>query len=175
VLIVVFIVLKACGGNEESKPAARPSSQSFLSPTLPSASSETKSNRAVAALPQEIRYIGPDSLNTRSAPNGRVVGKMKKYAEVTIFSRDGAWIRISEASKPALWISEDHTCSTSSCSDSLKWKAPSAPVSRPTVARVNTYEPSNYTSSCSCASSSNCIGPRGGRYCITSGGNKRYR
>ena len=27
---------------------------------------------------------------------------------------------------------------------------------------------------CSCASRRVCTGPRGGRYCITSGGNKRY-
>lgn len=29
-------------------------------------------------------------------------------------------------------------------------------------------------SSCPCSGGSVCIGPRGGRYCITSGGNKRY-
>lgn len=28
--------------------------------------------------------------------------------------------------------------------------------------------------SCPCSGSNVCIGPRGGRYCITSGGNKRY-
>lgn len=28
---------------------------------------------------------------------------------------------------------------------------------------------------CPCSGSFNCVGPRGGRYCITSGGNKRYR
>lgn len=28
--------------------------------------------------------------------------------------------------------------------------------------------------SCSCSSGRVCVGPRGGRYCITSGGNKRY-
>jgi len=28
--------------------------------------------------------------------------------------------------------------------------------------------------SCKCAGSKVCIGPRGGRYCITSGGKKRY-
>jgi hypothetical protein len=33
----------------------------------------------------------------------------------------------------------------------------------------------NYGGACPCSGYSNCIGPRGGRYCITSGGNKRYR
>lgn len=28
---------------------------------------------------------------------------------------------------------------------------------------------------CPCSRALNCVGPRGGRYCITSGGNKRYR
>lgn len=32
-----------------------------------------------------------------------------------------------------------------------------------------------YGDSCPCSSSANCVGPRGGTYCITSGGNKRYR
>lgn len=31
-----------------------------------------------------------------------------------------------------------------------------------------------YGGSCPCSGSNVCIGPRGGRYCITSGGNKRY-
>ena len=30
------------------------------------------------------------------------------------------------------------------------------------------------TSDCSCSGGNVCIGPRGGRYCITAGGNKRY-
>ncbi len=30
------------------------------------------------------------------------------------------------------------------------------------------------SSNCPCSSGNICIGPRGGRYCITSGGNKRY-
>lgn len=30
------------------------------------------------------------------------------------------------------------------------------------------------TSGCPCGSGKVCVGPRGGRYCITSGGNKRY-
>jgi uncharacterized protein YraI len=32
----------------------------------------------------------------------------------------------------------------------------------------------SYGSSCPCSGSNICVGPRGGRYCITSGGNKRY-
>ena len=34
---------------------------------------------------------------------------------------------------------------------------------------------SNNSSGCPCSGSNDCVGPRGGTYCITSGGNKRYR
>ena len=30
------------------------------------------------------------------------------------------------------------------------------------------------SSSCGCSGRNYCVGPRGGHYCITSGGNKRY-
>lgn len=34
---------------------------------------------------------------------------------------------------------------------------------------------SGSSDSCPCSGSSDCVGPRGGIYCYTSGGNKRYR
>lgn len=45
---------------------------------------------------------------------------------------------------------------------------PSSPASSPSG------RPAHYDSGCSCAGGNVCYGPRGGRYCITSGGNKRY-
>jgi len=41
--------------------------------------------------------------------------------------------------------------------------------------RVRSAPSYNYGGgSCPCSGSNICVGPRGGRYCITSGGNKRY-
>ena len=40
--------------------------------------------------------------------------------------------------------------------------------------RTNNSSPQYYGSSCDCRAHRICVGPRGGRYCITSGGNKRY-
>lgn len=47
------------------------------------------------------------------------------------------------------------------------WKKP-----RRTSGRSNSYNFGG--SSCPCSGRNICVGPRGGRYCITSGGNKRY-
>lgn len=56
----------------------------------------------------------------------------------------------------------------------------------PTTGRVGTHQApkslesarslssSPNVSGCACSSGRVCVGPRGGRYCITSGGNKRY-
>lgn len=48
---------------------------------------------------------------------------------------------------------------TGACSAAQKTEAQDKPVA---------------ASSCPCSGSKLCVGPRGGRYCITSGGNKRY-
>ena len=44
---------------------------------------------------------------------------------------------------------------------------------RPTH-RGNDPQPSQSALGCPCGGGRVCVGPRGGRYCITSGGNKRY-
>jgi len=48
--------------------------------------------------------------------------------------------------------------------------------SRKHSARARFFAPSRGTTSgeCPCNGSNVCVGPRGGRYCITSSGNKRY-
>lgn len=69
-------------------------------------------------------------------------------------------------------ISSAYLCKWRDCSDIPKWKpAPAAPPAA--VRRAAPAASSPY--GCPCSSSNNCYGPRGGRYCITSGGNKRYR
>lgn len=53
------------------------------------------------------------------------------------------------------------------------WAAPTyrSPKKHTRTRRAPSY---NYGGSCPCSGRNICIGPRGGRYCITSGGNKRY-
>lgn len=46
---------------------------------------------------------------------------------------------------------------------------------RTTRARDEGGKKRTYGSRCPCNQSQNCIGPRGGQYCITSGGNRHYR
>lgn len=43
------------------------------------------------------------------------------------------------------------------------------------TANVEPNHPSQTAAACPCAGSASCAGPKGGHYCLTSSGNKRYR
>ncbi|WP_428992294.1 SH3 domain-containing protein [Pseudoxanthomonas suwonensis] len=114
-------------------------------------------------MPIERRYVDAASLNVRESPDGNVVGKLARGQEVQVQESRAGWLRVVGGDTSG-WIASRYTCGTAGC-----WR----PVPAPTpVARVSRQ---SYGSGCPCSGSTNCIGPRGGRYCITSGGNKRYR
>lgn len=178
-LIVGGIALKACiDSNTPSanpprlaeatvSPPAEPARQAYTTAMAPAAT-------AVPATPQtETRYVGPASLNVRSSPNGTVAGSLKHGDAVEIHAEEGGWSRISADDQPARWVSSAYLCKQRNCSDIPKWKP--APTPPPASAPVRRTAPTSSSYGCPCSSSNNCTGPRGGRYCITSGGNKRYR
>ncbi len=122
-----------------------------------------------------VKYtVTVDVLNIRDAPSGKVVGKLKKEEVVNVYETQGSWSRISTDSEPPKWVS------TSSLRTAINDKtvSPSLKSSYSTYLTPSPQNRSNaksYSSNhCSCSSGAVCFGPRGGRYCITSGGNKRY-
>ena len=125
-------------------------------------------NSAVAS----ERYVNVDVLNVRDGPGGNVVSTLSRGSVVTAIAFDGEWVRISQGDQPPRWVSTDKLCSTVGC-----WQRVPA-ASRSTVPAGN-YPVAplrgGYAAQCPCSGTKNCIGPRGGSFCITSGGNKRYR
>ncbi|WP_074423315.1 SH3 domain-containing protein [Serratia sp. 14-2641] len=122
-------------------------------------------------------YINADTLKVRNAPNGNTIQSLKRGAQVRVYEQISSWSRISKDQEEERWVSASYLCETSECY--IK-RAPSQPTPIPKQQRIEQprtprhQQPQNYSSSCSCSSGNVCIGPRGGRYCITSGGNKRY-
>ena len=161
VLLAVVWLLGRCSGESSrtdyQSTAQRPAVQSATFAPAPTPLPE----------PVETRYVDAESLNYRAAPNGTVLGRFPRGTEVSVEERDGSWVKVSAGAARTGWVVERYTCAASNC-----WRrvatAP-APVARARAA------PQSYGSNCPCSGSANCIGPRGGRYCITSGGNKRYR
>lgn len=107
------------------------------------------------------RYVRANSLNCRSAPGttASVVARLSDRAYVGVIRQENGW---SLLQSPNCWVSSGYL------GVSPRAAAPQRSYPSSTARR-------NYSGgSCPCSGGNVCIGPRGGRYCITSGGNKRY-
>ncbi|TWD52262.1 SH3 domain-containing protein [Pseudomonas sp. SJZ131] len=163
ILVAVFWFM----GNKDTPPAQIQSGAQSPPDALVSIPA-TEMPAAVQA--NEEMYVSADKLNLRDQPNGKVVAKLKRGDKVQVFERKSDWVRISLDGQPSRWLSSKSLCNGMNCFVVSERKPPLQPAAQPTTRRPSP----DYGSSCACSSGSVCIGPRGGRYCITSGGNKRY-
>lgn len=116
--------------------------------------------------------VTAEALNIRDAPNGKVIGKLTREQVVSVYKTQESWSRISSDSEPSKWVS----------TASLRKADSTSPVpsttTRPSYAAPSATKKSSAApysgGGCSCSSGGVCYGPRGGAYCYTSGGNKRY-
>lgn len=115
----------------------------------------------------ETLYVNTAGLNQRSRPSGPVISKLSRGESVSVYERSGTWVRVSVDGAAPLWVSSSHLCSGVACAT-----APAAHIRPTTQSRRSKLKYVDDT--CPCSGSRVCIGPRGGRFCITSGGNKRY-
>ncbi|MCE0777547.1 SH3 domain-containing protein [Pseudomonas sp. NMI542_15] len=113
-------------------------------------------------------FVNADKLNLRAQPGGKVISSLKRGEKVQVYEQKAEWARISLDGHPQRWIFYKNLCSGSNC---FVTSQPKRERPAPQPARSSTP---GYGSSCPCSSGLVCIGPRSGRYCITSGGNKRY-
>lgn len=126
----------------------------------------------------ESKYINTNSLNIRDKPNGHIVGKLGRGEKVDIYETKGNWARISLNSSSPQWLSTKLLCETDGC---FKQKSRSTTSNNYQALKSHPHHSERkqkktyYDSDCSCAVVDYCVGPRGGHYCITSGGNKRYK
>jgi hypothetical protein len=126
-------------------------------------------------------FVAVDALNMRDAPDGRLVGKLSRGDGIPVYETAGDWARISPKAQPPQWVSFTRLCAGSGCFERAIPKKPApapattAATARAAAAPARSSKPIPiYSPSCPCSGANYCVGPRGGVYCITSGGNKRY-
>jgi len=154
--------------------------------------------------PAMASYVNADSVNCRASPaaKARVMAKLSRGQEVSVKERQGAWSRLASPScwVSSRLLSDGYVAqpSTPSASRSYDTFRDSTVRSSRRQSSSNLYTFGSSTTkktrksakrsksrrssgaygsgggSCPCSGGSVCVGPRGGRYCITSGGNKRY-
>lgn len=164
-LLILFAVLWAMGKKDTPPAPVQPSALS--TPSTLGSISQTPSS-VPAPVSANEHFVSADNLNVREQPGGKVVSKLKRGEKVQVFETRNEWARISTDSQSSKWLSLKSLCSGSGCYVVSKPKPVTQPV-QPARQQIPAYG-----SSCPCSSGNVCIGPRGGRYCITSGGNKRY-
>lgn len=129
-----------------------------------------------------LKYVAADVLNVRDSAKGAIVGSMTRGTRVDVYEARGGWSRVSKRDAPPRWVSSSNLCEGPGCYKPEKPASGKAEVASAAAAATlaaaalpSRRAASSNSSPCPCSSSSNCYGPRGGRYCITSGGGKRYR
>jgi hypothetical protein len=125
-------------------------------------------------------FVNVDRLNVRDGVNGRLIESLPRGSQVDAYETSEGWSRISPHGAPARWVAASRLCAGLNCYMAAKVGAAAlggagAVVTQKPRASARRALAPTYSPGCPCSGSSNCIGPRGGRYCITSGGNKRYR
>ncbi|WP_170235469.1 SH3 domain-containing protein [Verticiella sediminum] len=172
-LFVIGLAIKACGGETATERSSR---SSYTAPVQPVAQAYKPTPQPVDPVALHIKklYVGPQTLNVRTSPNGQVSGSLIHGAAVDVHEERDGWSRVSPSGQRERWVSSAHLCTRQDCSDAPRWRSgPSSPA--PSAPARFSSPPASSSYGCPCSSDSNCYGPRGGRYCITSGGNKRYR
>ncbi len=171
--VVAFIVLAIATCSKESTPTSDP----------------------LAATPAvwKTGYVSARSLNCRMVPDASatVVTGLARGSTLSITEESGTWRKVENGGQ-ACWVASQFVSDTpppaaaerarsstatlvatgGAAASSSATKARSA-KSRRKPKRQRALDSYN-DQGCPCSGSQVCIGPRGGRYCITSGGNKRY-
>lgn len=123
----------------------------------------------------ESRYVSASSLNCReqAEPTGSIVTRFTKNAIVEAGPTEDGWTSV-RSSAGVCWVAsrfltlELPAKAEPKRRSSTKRRRPPQSESGPTSRRKYSDD------YCPCSGTKICVGPRGGRFCITSGGNKRY-
>ncbi|MBB4098008.1 SH3 domain-containing protein [Sphingomonas kyeonggiensis] len=124
--------------------------------------------------------IGGSAAICRATPSTKaaVVERLAAHSQVDALQTRSGWTKVRTATPRTCWVSSRLVAGPSAlpfASSSARRAASSATRSfRSTATRASRPRSPSSGGTCPCGSGSVCVGPRGGRYCITSGGNKRY-
>lgn len=165
-LLGLFLIIGMCSGSdgdelELEEEIAASEVQAFAGSEVGTNAGEEvdkpESSPPVEAIDEEY-YVTANSLNGRTEPStaSSVVKKMSYGAKIKATGRRDGWLRVTDGIL-TYWISSSYVS-----------------ANRPRPRRTTPRPRRSFSSSCPCSGRNVCIGPRGGRYCITSGGNKRY-
>lgn len=156
--LLLVVLVSRCGGDAAT---SNTPSQGLLTTSAPAAST---------------LYVQPTTANCRSgrSTNTSIVSKLNERQVVGVVREEGGWSLVDRS--PACWVRSDLLDSSPPPfrPEPIRPAYASGNGSGGNSSRSRETRRNPDASSCPCRGNNVCIGPRGGRYCITSGGNKRY-
>lgn len=192
-LAVAFVLAQGLSGPRRGGGSTQgPTAQGLVSGAAPVPADE----------PGATHRVETATLRGRAGPSARsaVVRTLSRGARVRVVRRTGRWLKVAQGGQ-TFWVARRYVAPVTAHPagggvaghrSSARFRAPahrgryraaalSGATSRARRSssrrgrhrkrrRIGGYEGGG----CPCRGSTVCIGPRGGRYCITSGGNKRY-
>jgi len=161
---LIIAVTQCISGSNTNAPVSAPSETPLEEPT--GAAAKFSEGDSV--------QVTSKSLRTRSAPSSSasVSGTLRRGEKATIVGRSGEWLQVAQGSA-LIWIAANHVRAVRSQPQGFM-SASSSHRSHSRKSHGSSGTGFYQDAGCPCAGSRVCIGPRGGRYCITSGGRKRY-
>ncbi|MEI8144124.1 MAG: hypothetical protein WCH83_01550 [Alphaproteobacteria bacterium] len=151
-----------------------------------------------------LSLVNASSLNCRSGItlDARVVERLERGASVAVVATQGDWSMVQTAAAATCWVMSQFLSLPGAATPPLNANAASSPVraaparpvirapSAPAQAEALGVMSASTTGArrsverrarswagsgaCPCGSGQICTGPRGGRYCLTASGNRRY-
>lgn len=136
-------------------------------------------DRAVVSAPRAACRVRPMA-------KAKLVVSLSRGARLDVLERVGGWAKVRPTGDDC-WVAlsqlgtaepVDPLIAADAAPTARRRYAPSSRIRRTYARRLHSPHARTLIDygdgSCPCGSGHICIGPRGGRYCITSGGNKRY-
>ncbi len=121
-------------------------------------------------------HITGAKVEGRSSPSttSKITRVFQNGDAVRIVKRKRNWIKVMQ-NGVTFWVLAKHISSPAHASSIATRNSLIGQPSKRSVTRNRTSKRTGFSGgSCPCGSGRICTGPRGGRYCITFGGNKRY-
>jgi Protein of unknown function (DUF4236)/Bacterial SH3 domain len=171
VAISLFVLVKCVGGSDPTTTAPVATSEAVQQQGLLTSQPEARAT----ADPSSDHIIGENVVG-RSNPSStsKTTHVFQNGDAVRVVKRKRNWINVIQ-NGATFWVLAKHISSPAHVSPI---STRSSLVARPSKQSAKRNRTSKRTGSsggsCPCGSGRICTGPRGGRYCITSGGNKRY-
>lgn len=172
IALIVVVAVARCGNSDHRTMTTSSAPVVPAQAAVQAPPSETFSDFSVTAA----------ALNVRDAPDGRLVGRATRGNTLHVYETTDEWARVSARDEAPRWVSRKGICAGAGCAarfsaSSTQPTSPSTsvvPVARTLISAAPPRRAASADYGCACSSGRTCVGPRGGVYCFTSGGNKRY-